>query len=445
MSRPKIAIVPLSQLPPRQLADCFALLAERVQNATREGKPFYTCRFRDRDRSVTCMVWADSPWFDACESEWREGQCYKLRCVLTEHERYGPQIELYNIRPVNDGDRADGFDRSRLVPVSRLDPHEVLAELLHIAHEHIEDEPLRRLVVTLLDRHGPFLAELPASDKFYPFYGGWLEHVWSVTRNCLYLVNHYRHHYADAKPPLNRDLVLAAALLHDIGNQVARAGHETYSVMLAQPLLARLLPDLYPDPVQAQVLTGFILSAIASHDCSPAPVTLEGAIVAVADGADMTRGRGQVAFDQGKADIHAVSAMAIQEVRIGPGDAVPIHIEITMTDSAGLFQVERLLGQKLVLSGLDRYVSLRACVVPDKAKTEQTIHCLILDQGRFRPEGLSQPVDETTWPVDPVCGMTVAPEQAAGAIVYRAKRYLFCSTACLSRFQDAPSCYLQGA
>ena len=240
-------------------------------------------------------------------------------------------------------------------------------------------------------------------------------------------------------------VVLAAALLHDIGNQVARAGHETYSVMLAQPLLARLLPDLYPDPVQAQVLTGFILSAIASHDCSPAPVTLEGAIVAVADGADMTRGRGQVAFDQGKADIHAVSAMAIQEVRIGPGDAVPIHIEITMTDSAGLFQVERLLGQKLVLSGLDRYVSLRACVVPDKAKTEQTIHCLILDQGRFRPEGLSQPVDETTWPVDPVCGMTVAPEQAAGAIVYRAKRYLFCSTACLSRFQDAPSCYLQGA
>ncbi|MFQ5859907.1 MAG: HD domain-containing protein, partial [Anaerolineae bacterium] len=105
-------------------------------------------------------------------------------------------------------------------------------------------------------------------------------------------------------------VVLAAALLHDVGNQVARESHETYSVMLAQPVLARHLPELYADPAQRQVLTGFILSAIASHDCTPAPVTLEGAIVAVADGADMTQGRGQVAFDRGKADIHAVSAMA---------------------------------------------------------------------------------------------------------------------------------------
>lgn len=103
-------------------------------------------------------------------------------------------------------------------------------------------------------------------------------------------------------------VVLAAALLHDVGNQIAREDHEAYSVTLAQPVLARLLPDLYPEPMQAQVLTGFVLSAIAGHDCRPPPVTLEGAIVAVADGADMTQGRGRVAFDRGKADTHAVSA-----------------------------------------------------------------------------------------------------------------------------------------
>jgi len=88
-------------------------------------------------------------------------------------------------------------------------------------------------------------------------------------------------------------VVLAAALFHDVGNQVARQSHELYSVMLAQPVLARYLPDLYADPARRQVLTGFVLSAIASHDCTPAPTTLEGAIVAVADGADMTQGRGQ--------------------------------------------------------------------------------------------------------------------------------------------------------
>ncbi len=237
-------------------------------------------------------------------------------------------------------------------------------------------------------------------------------------------------------------VVLASALLHDVGNQVAREGHETYGVVLAQPILARLLPHLYPDPVQAQVLTGFILSAIASHDCTPAPVTLDGAIVAVADGTDMTRGRGQVAFDRGKADIHAVSAMAIQEVSIGPGNATPAHIEVAMSDSAGLFQVEKLLGRKLLLSGLDRYVSLRACVVPGEGQVEQAFHCLVLRQGNFQPEVLPHPADEPR-PVDPVCGMAVTPEQAAGSIVYRDHRYLFCSMACLTSFQDDPSRYVR--
>ncbi|MFQ6015550.1 MAG: HD domain-containing protein, partial [Anaerolineae bacterium] len=166
-------------------------------------------------------------------------------------------------------------------------------------------------------------------------------------------------------------VVLAAALLHDVGNQVAREGHEIYSVLLAQPVLARHLPHLYSDPAQLQVLTGFILSAIASHDCTPVPVTLEGAIVAVADGTDMTQGRGQVAFNSGKADIHAVSAMAIREVTIQAGEEIPAHIEVAMDNPAGLFQVEQLLGRKLALSGLNRYVSLRACVVPEEGEAEQ--------------------------------------------------------------------------
>lgn len=237
--------------------------------------------------------------------------------------------------------------------------------------------------------------------------------------------------------------VLAAALLHDVGNQVVRKGHETYSVLLAQPVLARHLPSLYPNSAQCQVLTGFILSAIASHDCSPPPATLEGSIVAVADGADMTQGRGQIAFDKGKADIHAVSAMAIREVAICPGDSKPVHIEVAMDNPAGLFQVEKLLGHKLVQTGLDRYVSLRACVVSAEG-TEQSFHCLVLREGRFQPEALPASA-EPSWPVDPVCGMAVAPAEAAGTIVYRDTRYHFCSNACLIHFQENPARYVEGA
>ena len=43
--------------------------------------------------------------------------------------------------------------------------------------------------------------------------------------------------------------------------------------------------------------------------------------------------------------------------------------------------------------------------------------------------------------IDPVCGMTVDPDQAAGTSEYQGRRYLFCSTSCLQRFQADPEQY----
>src|SRR5206468_5910569 len=110
MARSKPTLARLHDLTPGQFADFFVLLAERTKGATREGKPFYTCRFKDAKRTVSLMVWADSGWFEACEKDWREGHFYKVRGGYVEHERYGPQIEIVNIRATTDADRADGFD-----------------------------------------------------------------------------------------------------------------------------------------------------------------------------------------------------------------------------------------------------------------------------------------------------------------------------------------------
>jgi 3'-5' exoribonuclease len=218
MARAKPPVVRLSELTPGQSGDFFVLLAERARGATREGKPFYTCRFRDARRTVTFMVWGDGPWYEACERDWREGQFYKLRGTYGEHDRYGPQIDVQNLRPVTEADRADGFEPAEFVEHSRYDPEAMWAELHGLAENQIADEPLRRLVLTLLDRHAAALKRLPATaNKFYPFAGGLLEHTLSVTRACLFLADKYAAHYAELKPPLNRDLVVAGAILHDIG------------------------------------------------------------------------------------------------------------------------------------------------------------------------------------------------------------------------------------
>ena len=175
MAKPKPVQARLSDLAPGQLADFFALLAEKTKGATRgDGKAYYACRFRDARRTVSFMAWGDGPWFAPCENDWHVGHFYKLRAVYAEHERYGPQIaDLVNIRETTDADLADGFDPAQLVECSRYDPETMLTELKALATSQIADEPLRKLVLTLLDRHAAALKRLPATrDRFHPFAGG---------------------------------------------------------------------------------------------------------------------------------------------------------------------------------------------------------------------------------------------------------------------------------
>lgn len=265
MNRERTAILRLSELTPGQKGDFFALLIERTRGTTREGKDYFNCRFRDLRRTVSAMVWGDSEKFADCEKNWQVGQFYKIRGVYNEHERYGPQIEIERIRPVNDTDSGVGFDALDFVERSRKPPADLFAELKDLVTKEIADLPLRQLVLALLDEHAERWQRLPATrDRYHPFAGGLLEHTLAVTRTCLELVDRYRAWYAELKPPLNRDLVLAGAVLHEVGRVVElepTALTVDYSVpgrlmghlVLGRDLVrdkARVLGDVNPELLQ---------------------------------------------------------------------------------------------------------------------------------------------------------------------------------------------------
>ncbi len=265
MPKSKPPLVKLAELTPGQAGDFFVLLVEKVRGTSRSGKTFFTCRFRDAGRKVTGMIWGDSPWFEACEKEWQQGSFYKIRGVYGEHETYGPQIDLVNIRPVTEEDKSQGFDPLDLVQRTRHDVEAMYQELWNIAETAIADVPLRRLVMTVLSNNSRQLKQVPATTKhFYPFAGGLLEHVLSVTATAMHLVDKYASAYDDLEPPLNRDLVVAGALLHDIGRcaefgeditNVERtdAGHLLGHLALGRDLVrdtARELGDVDPQLVQ---------------------------------------------------------------------------------------------------------------------------------------------------------------------------------------------------
>lgn len=215
---PPPPIIRLCDLKHNERGTFFALLAERTKGATREGKLFFTCRFRDSRRKATYMVWGDGPHYRDCESVWQPGQFFKINAKFQDHEKFGAQIDVSKIRSVEARDAVDGFDPDQLGERSRFDSDAMFTELRELLTTEVSDEPLRDFAFSILDRNADKIKQLPASPRhFHPFPGGWLEHTLSVARNCLWLVDRYRAHYPDLEPPLNRDLVVIGAALHEIG------------------------------------------------------------------------------------------------------------------------------------------------------------------------------------------------------------------------------------
>jgi len=180
-------------------------------------------------------------------------------------------------------------------------------------------------------------------------------------------------------------VVLAGGLLHDIGNQVYRDDHNLHGVYLAIPLLNRLLPEIYKDPEIMYEIRGHILNCIYSHEYDVEDLTTEAALVGISDGTDMTKGRGRMAFDSGNVNIHTVSALSIEEVTIAKGMDCPVGIQIKMSNSAGIFQIQETLFKKIVGGPLEPYIEVIAESKPDKPSQDQRIvHRVVLQGKRFK-------------------------------------------------------------
>jgi metal-dependent HD superfamily phosphatase/phosphodiesterase len=176
------------------------------------------------------------------------------------------------------------------------------------------------------------------------------------------MVTDHRMRAADAEV-----VIAAACLLHDTGMSVHRTDHEAYSLFLAADKLGHLLADCYDEP-ERSVVASEAMHAIIGHRRRGEPLTLEAGIVRVADALDMKHGRSRVPFERGRPNIHSLSAAAIDEVTLGPGEERAVRIEIAMNNSSGLFQVDELLATKLRGSGIEQHVEVIARIDAEHEK-----------------------------------------------------------------------------
>jgi metal-dependent HD superfamily phosphatase/phosphodiesterase len=154
-------------------------------------------------------------------------------------------------------------------------------------------------------------------------------------------------------------IIAAAAMFHCVGMSINRADHEAYSLFLTADKLPKLLEGIYDEPVRT-VIVSEASHAIISHRSKGQPFTIEGAILRVADALDMAKGRSRVPFETLLPNIHSLSSYAIEEVKISAGREKAVRVEIEMSNSAGLYQVDEGLGTKLRGTPLAEHVEVIA-------------------------------------------------------------------------------------
>jgi 3'-5' exoribonuclease len=170
----------------------------------RTGSPYLALELRDRSGSLPARVFRDADFlagqFDRGDLVWVAGRVERFRDEL--------QLEVRTIRKAEPGDAADPAE---FLPVAYRDLEELDGFFEHLARE-VHDRDYGRLLESFVSDDGfrEQFRRAPCSRATHHAYlGGLLEHTVGVATlaNELCLVH----------PGLNPDLLLTAALLHDIG------------------------------------------------------------------------------------------------------------------------------------------------------------------------------------------------------------------------------------
>ena len=168
-------------------------------------------------------------------------------------------------------------------------------------------------------------------------------------------------------------VIAAACLFHCVGMSIHRNDHERYSLFLTADRLGSLLEGVYEEPEQTVIVSEAMHAIIGHRSKGGEPFTVEAGILRVADALDMARGRSRMEFEAGRLDIHSISAYAIEDVKISPGEDRAVRVEIAMSNSAGIYQVDELLANKLRGSGLEEHIEVIARIDAEHEKRLLTV------------------------------------------------------------------------
>lgn len=186
-----------------RVADIY-LCKQKQSFITKNGKPYENLLLQDKTGVLDAKIWDPNSQgiddFEAMDYIEVVGDLVNFQGAL--------QLNIKRVRRCQEGE----YNQNDYVPVSTKDIDEMFQELLGYLHS-VENTYLSKLLDLFFVKStkiaNAFKNHSAAKSIHHGFVGGLLEHTLGVVRLCDFYTKQY--------PLLNRDLLITAAALHDIG------------------------------------------------------------------------------------------------------------------------------------------------------------------------------------------------------------------------------------
>ena len=180
-------------------------LCKHKQSAvTKNGKQYENVILQDKTGTIDAKIW------DPNSMGIREFEALDYVDIMGDVSSFNGalQVSIKNARKAEEGE----YNPADYLPTSRYDINTMYQELLSwigtVKNQYLS-ELLTYYFIQDQETAKRFRMSSAAKSVHHGFVGGLLEHTLSVTRFCDFMVKSY--------PILNRDLLITAAILHDIG------------------------------------------------------------------------------------------------------------------------------------------------------------------------------------------------------------------------------------
>lgn len=223
------------------------LCKNKIVGKTKSGKSYYSLLLQDKTGSIDAKIWELNNGighFDSMNYVRVDGQITTFNNAL--------QLNVKKIRIADEGEYA----QDDYMPCTKKDVDEMFADLLKLV-DSLEHSYYKTLLKSFFVDDKEIAAEFKrhsaAKSIHHGYIGGLLEHSLAVARMCDYYTTYYKR--------LNRDLLITAALLHDIGkiyelsdfpeNDYTDAGQLLGHIVMGTMMIRDRIKDIPDFPAKA--------------------------------------------------------------------------------------------------------------------------------------------------------------------------------------------------